>query len=90
MKKSYENKSRIVYLDLIRIFATFAVMMLHVSSQNWYFQEYTSFNWKIFNMYDSLVRFSVPIFVMISGVFFWIIQKNYHIKNCTLKIFFEL
>jgi len=50
--------------------ATFAMMCLHISGSNWGSQPVNSLNWQVFNFYDSLVRFCVPVFVMISGVFF--------------------
>jgi surface polysaccharide O-acyltransferase-like enzyme len=62
-------QNRNVYIDLLRIAATFGVIILHVSASKWYDTPVKSFNWQIMNLYDSLVRWTVPIFVMISGVF---------------------
>jgi surface polysaccharide O-acyltransferase-like enzyme len=45
------------------------VIILHVSASKWYDTPVRSFNWQIMNFYDSLVRWTVPVFVMISGVF---------------------
>ena len=64
------SKNRIVYADLLRIIATFAVIVLHVSVSKWYESPIREYNWQMFNIYDSLVRWSVPVFVMISGMFF--------------------
>lgn len=61
--------TRNTYIDLLRIVATFGVIMLHTSASKWYDTPVNSFNWQIMNMYDSLVRWNVPIFIMISGVF---------------------
>ena len=33
--RTEQNKTRIVYLDTLRIFATFAVMILHVAASKW-------------------------------------------------------
>lgn len=63
-------KNRIVYADLLRIIASFAVIVLHVSTAKWYDSPTKEYNWQIFNIYDSLVRWSVPVFVMLSGIFF--------------------
>lgn len=64
-----KSNQRIVYLDLLRIMATFAVIFLHVTAV-----EVNSFsfsrNWYIATIGDSLVRWSVPVFVMISGALF--------------------
>ncbi|MDR1117277.1 MAG: acyltransferase family protein [Oscillospiraceae bacterium] len=63
------EKNRDMAFDLLRITACFMVVFLHVSAGNWYGIDVTSFRWKVFNFYDSLVRGSVPLFVMISGAF---------------------
>lgn len=69
-KTQTSSGERILYFDCLRIFATFAVMILHISAQNWYSTSVTSFQWQTFNFFDSIVRWSVPIFVMISGALF--------------------
>ncbi len=61
---------RIVYMDYLRVFATFAVMILHISAQKWYTTDVNGFAWQTFNFFDSIVRWSVPVFVMISGALF--------------------
>ncbi|NLV90708.1 MAG: acyltransferase family protein, partial [Tenericutes bacterium] len=61
---------RKLYMDVIRIVAIFAVVLLHVAADNFYVFKYTSFEWQVLNVYDSLVRFCVPLFFMISGVLF--------------------
>ena len=45
-------------------------MALHVAAQNWYTTDVNSFEWQVLNFYDSIARFGVPIFVMISGSLF--------------------
>jgi len=62
--------NRIVYLDYLRVFATLAVMILHISAQKWYTTDVNSFDWKTFNFFNSIVRWGVPVFVMISGALF--------------------
>lgn len=58
------------YCDYLRVFATFAVVVLHVSATNWYITDVNGMDWQVFNFYDSIVRWGVPIFVMISGSLF--------------------
>lgn len=58
------------YCDYLRVFATFAVVVLHVSATNWYITDVNVMEWQAFNFYDSIVRWGVPIFVMISGSLF--------------------
>lgn len=64
------KKDRVVYFDYLRVFATLAVMVLHVASQNWSGLDPAGYEWNVFNLYDSVVRWGVPIFVMISGALF--------------------
>ena len=65
-----ENSRRIIYLDELRIVAILAVILLHVSASNLFNSQVNSFDWQVFNIYDSLVRFCVPVFIMISGALF--------------------
>ena len=62
--------SRTKYYDYLRVFATFSVIMLHLASQNWYDSDVNGLEWKIFHFYNSIVRWGVPVFVMISGSLF--------------------
>ena len=64
------EKKRIIYLDVLRITATFSVIVLHVSASLFSGFSPDSYEWQILNIYDSLVRFCVPMLVMISGVLF--------------------
>lgn len=61
------EKDRVWYFDLLRIVASFGVMVLHVAAQNWKVTDVHSYEWQVFNVYDSIVRWTVPVFVMISG-----------------------
>lgn len=69
-KETRASADRIWYYDCLRIIATFAVMILHLSAQNWHSSEVASAAWKSFNFYDSISRWGVPVFVMISGALF--------------------
>ena len=69
MKAKKEN-DRVVYFDYLRIFAALAVIMLHVASQKWKVTNVNGFEWKTFNFFDSIVRWGVPVFTMISGALF--------------------
>ncbi len=61
---------REIYFDCLRLMAAFAVIALHVAAQNWYKVEAGTFAWNVFHIYDSFVRWSIPVFVMISGALF--------------------
>ena len=61
-------RERLYYLDWMRIFATFMVVTIHVSAPiigTPYYDAPT--NWLSANLYESISRASVPLFVMISG-----------------------
>ena len=53
---------RIHYLDCLRVVAIISVIIIHVSAQNWYTTDVSSFAWQFFNLTDSLVRWAVPLF----------------------------
>ena len=63
-------RNRTEYFDSLRVIATFAVIILHMSAQDWATAPVTSADWRVLNVYDSLVRCAVPLFVMISGALF--------------------
>lgn len=74
------TKGRIVYLDYMRAVAAVAVIVLHVASNNWYGYIGTA-DWNSFTLYLGLTRFSVPLFVMISGVLFLRKERQIDIKR---------
>lgn len=74
---------RKVYCDYLRLVATFAVVFLHVAASNWSNVDVNGMQWQVFNIYDSLVRWGVPIFVMISGALF--LNRDVPIQNIYSK-----
>ena len=64
------KEGRLVYADLLRAAALIAVIALHVCGNNWQGLEVRSADWQILNVIDSLTRWCVPAFVMLSGMFF--------------------
>lgn len=63
-------KKRIVYFDYLRIAATLAVIVLHTAAKYWSAFDGRSLSWNFLNFYDGVTRWSVPVFVMISGALF--------------------
>ena len=66
------NKSgsgRLVYADLLRVAASLAVVVLHVAGSQMYAVPVSSPQWQVLNLWDGLVRWCVPVFVMLSGMF---------------------
>ncbi len=82
MKK---HQDRIVYLDLLRIFAVFSMIVLHLSASQWGNIGVTSYQWQILNLYNSAVRFCVPVLIMISGAMFLDLNRQIGIKKLFCK-----
>jgi surface polysaccharide O-acyltransferase-like enzyme len=76
---------RLIYADLLRVIATFVIVILHVSGSSWHNVPVSGFEWKVFNFYDSMARFSVPVFVMISGMFLLDNKKSLTLKKLYSK-----
>ncbi len=82
------GNKRVFYMDALRAFAIFCVVMLHVCAMDFYSFSAYSLPWQIINFYDSLLRFCVPVFIMLSGALFLDAERNYTIKDIfTKKIF---
>lgn len=64
------SSKHIYYFDYLRIFAISAVMLLHINAQNFRTADVFSSEWMLFNIGDSITRWGVPVFVMISGALF--------------------
>ena len=75
--KDVKALDRMAYLDVLRIFAAFSVVMLHSAAQFWYTLDIRSTEWLIANSYDAVFRFGVPVFMMISGAVF--LNPNYKV-----------
>jgi len=65
-----KTNERLYYFDFLRILSVIAVIMLHVSVENWSDINVRSFDWNVMNFYRSISSFGVPVFVMISGALF--------------------
>lgn len=76
---------RLAYADLLRVFATIAVIVLHLAGSQMGVVSVTSPAWRVFNVYDALVRWCVPVFVMLSGMF----MLDPHKGLPTAKLFFH-
>lgn len=76
------------YFDLLRVVAIFTVVAVHLSAQHWPDVDVHSRAWFAFNLYCSLGKWSVPIFVMISGALFLGHETDVHtiLKKNVLRI----
>ncbi len=68
MPQTTLSEQRLTWPDNLRALATMAVIVLHVSSTVLYeFEKVSNFDWWTGNIYDSLVRWCVPVFLMVTG-----------------------
>jgi len=74
------KNTNIQYLDTLRTFAIFGVIVIHISSPavNMNMNKNIEF-WWIGNFYDSAVRFAVPLFLMLSGA--TLLTKDYKLVD---------
>lgn len=61
------DENRVMYLDVLRVVATIAVIVIHVSCGHWFELDYNSYEWQVLNFWDACSRWAVPIFFMVSG-----------------------
>ena len=70
MAVEHSVSKRVIYFDILRVVAIFAVVAVHISAQHWLDVDVSSRAWFAFNLYCTTGKWSVPIFVMISGALF--------------------
>lgn len=80
-----KQPGRILYLDMLRIIAIMAVVVIHVCAIELYTADVHSVRWLSITAWDSLVRWAVPVFVMISGYFFLDNSRPLSIKKLLFK-----
>lgn len=71
-----EISQRKIYPDVLRIASTLAVITIHTACILWKDMSPQTFEWQVLNFYNSISRWCVPVFVMISGIFFLDPEKN--------------
>lgn len=83
--KHLPQQSRVLYLDILKTAAVFAVVVLHVTGKGLmaYYPVTNDFN--ITLLFNSFFRFAVPIFVMCSGALFLNPEKEVTVKSLFFK-----
>ena len=76
-----KNAGRNIAFDVLRILAAFSVVMLHASTEYIERCAVGTLDFRMANLMDSLTRFGVPVFVMISGAIFLSEQKKITVKK---------
>lgn len=83
--------NRVVYLDYLRLLATIGVVVIHVALSFVVFNKCEiNTTWMLVNVVESFVRWSVPIFLMISGVSFLCIKEELSYKTLYKKYILRL
>lgn len=80
------KNSRIIGLDILRIIATFCVIIIHVAAEYKWNESVYSNKWFSAIIYDGISRWSVPVFIMISGVLFLNSGRADNVKNILKSI----
>ncbi len=63
-----QEKNRLIYVDVLKVFAIFAVILIHTSASLFYsYGTIDTHWWLIGNVVDSCTRWGVPILLMVSG-----------------------
>lgn len=59
--------NRELWIDELKVFAIFAVIMIHVSTQYWTTIDVNNSKWVIITFYNCMSRWAVPVLVMVTG-----------------------
>ncbi len=62
-------RERVIKYDVLRVVASFAIVLLHVSASYWSVVDVNGREFVTMTIYNSLTRFAVPVFFMLSGLF---------------------
>lgn len=83
MKREY-------YLDVLKALSILLVVIIHVSANGLSELEVSSSDWMVCNIFDSISRCAVPIFVMISGAIFLHPDKKVNLKKSLTHLIIPL
>ncbi len=61
--------TRVVKYDILRVVASFSIVLLHVSASYWSVVDIHGREFLVMTIYNSVTRFAVPVFFMLSGLF---------------------
>ncbi len=79
------NNKRILYLDILKIISCIAVVMIHVTADGFKYMNIHSASWSVVTIFNIVVRFAVPVFVMASGAVFLNPDKKLDVKELWKK-----
>lgn len=78
-KFNFRNEGRIFYLDQLRSLAIIGVIAIHVAMIYLKVLDIDSFSWLFSDVFFTLGRFAVPIFLMLSGVL--LLNRDYSLPE---------
>lgn len=84
------GSGRLLYADLIRVVAAFSVVVMHTIMPIWDAAPPASSAWQVANVFRALGCFCVPVFVMVSGMFFLDPDKPMPIRKIYRKYIFRI
>ncbi len=82
------TETRCHYFDFLRVAGAFAVIVVHVATSKWYTTDIHTLEWEAMNFYDSIARWAVPVFVMISGALF--LNRDIPVRKIYSKYIFRI
>ena len=85
---STEVTKRIVFFDYLKVFAALAVIIIHVTYQNYFSVGVNTYEWQTMNFFNSISRWGIMIFIMISGALF--LNRDISIKKLYSKYILRL
>lgn len=86
-KQALSHSGRVLYLDVLRCAAIFAVVVIHVSCD---YDSHAGVSAYAGALFNSLSRWCVPVFVMISGALFLQPDKTVSIRQLFFKYILRL
>jgi len=88
-QRTERHKSRVYWIDWLRIYASFIVIFQHTSFIN-IPRNFGEYNWKVLFFYNSFARHCVPLFMMISGLLFLNPSKVIPLKTLYSKYVYRI
>lgn len=85
VKKDMDNNRESAF-DCLRGFSACGVIFIHVCAMQWKTVDVYSAQWTLIHFYDMLMKFSVPVFFMISGRFFLDLSRKMSLRKLLNKI----
>jgi surface polysaccharide O-acyltransferase-like enzyme len=79
-----DDKQNITWINNLRLIAMFAVIVLHTASPLLFlYNSAPVSNWIVADIYNAIVRFAVPVFVMITGAL--LLHREYELSDFLKK-----